>query len=38
MFFKDFKFAHKTIKFYAKWLVPNFEQKHKLQYLKKFTA
>ena len=34
-FFEDFKFAYKTTKFYAKWLVRNFGQKHELQYLKK---
>ena len=29
-FFEDFKFAYKTTKFYAKWLVRNFRQKHEL--------
>ena len=37
-FFEEFKFAYKTTKFYAKWLVRNFGQKHELQYLKKFAA
>ena len=37
-FFKDFKFAYKTTKFYTKWLVHNFGQKHKLQYLEKFAV
>ena len=36
-FFDDFKFAYKTTKFYAKWLVRNFGQKHELQYLEKFA-
>ena len=27
LFFEDFKFAYKTTKFYAKWLVRNFGQK-----------
>ena len=36
-FFEDFKFAYKTIKFYAKWLVRNFGQKHELQYLNYFA-
>ena len=37
-FFEDFKFAHKSTKFYAKWRVRNFEQKLKLQYLENFAA
>ena len=37
-FFEDFKFAYKTTKFYAKWLVRNFRQKHELQYLEKLAA
>ena len=37
-FFEDFKFAYKTTKFYANWLVCNFRQKHELQYLEKFAA
>ena len=37
-FFEDFKFAYKTTKFCAKWLVRNFGQKHELQYLEKFAA
>ena len=38
MIFEDFKFAYKTTKFYPKWLVRNFEQKHERQYLEKFAA
>ena len=30
LFFEDFKFAYKTTKFYAKWLVRNCGQKHEL--------
>ena len=36
-FFEDCKFAYKTTKFYPKWIVSNFGQKHKLQYLEKFA-
>ena len=36
-FFDEFKFAYKTTKFYAKWLVRNFGQKHELQYLEKIV-
>ena len=36
-FFENFKFAYKTTKFYAKWLVRNFGQTHELQYLEKFA-
>ena len=32
------KFAYKTTKFYAKWLVRNFGQKHELQYLDKICC
>ena len=38
LFFEDFKFAYKTTKFYAKGLVRNFGQKHKLQYLETFAV
>ena len=37
-FFEDFKFTCTTTKFYPKWLVRNFGQKHELQYLEKFAA
>ena len=37
-FFEDFKSAYETTKFYVKWLVRNFGQKHELQYLEKFAA
>ena len=36
-FFDYFKFAYKTTKFYAKWVVRNFGQKQELQYLKHFA-
>ena len=35
--FEDSKFAYKTTKFYAKWPVRNFGQKHDLQYLEKYA-
>ena len=35
---EDFTFACKTTKFYAKWRVHNFGQKHELQYLEKFAV
>ena len=38
MIFEDSKFAYKTTKFYAKWLVRNFGQKHELQYLDKYAT
>ena len=37
MIFEDSKFEYKTTKFYAKWHVPNFGEKHKLQHLEKFA-
>ena len=37
-FFGDFKFAFKTTKFYAQFLVRSVGQKHELQYLEEIAA